>query len=319
MPREPAPVAPGTELPPSDAPIRIEPQQMPPIASEAVLTSGPADVARILGQLPKLEPGSPLFVAWEVPLAAGVDPAPMAATVAADARAVQQAGGTPWLVLVFRAPAPLARAARLQEELQAAAALAAQAPANTWFQVVWLPEPAADPQSWVAEYSFLIKRAAVALTGARPEANVATQALPADPARLEALYAEDVAAYLEAVALEPAEPARLTAAIAALDRLDPGRPVVLDSLEQPADAAGVLAESARATVQGIDLTLFRTHGIDLAGLAPFSVLAREFAGDLSYDPTSVPTGAAEAWTFVRGKDLALRVIAQAPEGAGALT
>ncbi|HVR97064.1 MAG TPA: hypothetical protein VMW27_10645, partial [Thermoanaerobaculia bacterium] len=214
---------------------------------------------------------------------------------------------------------PLARAARLQEELQAAAALAAQAPANTWFQVVWLPEPAADPQSWVAEYSFLIKRAAVALTGARPEANVATQALPADPARLEALYAEDVAAYLEAVALEPAEPARLTAAVAALDRLDPGRPVVLDSLEQPADAAGVLAESARATVQGIDLTLFRTHGIDLAGLAPFSVLAREFAGDLSYDPASVPTGAAEAWTFVRGKDLALRVIAQAPEGAGALT
>jgi hypothetical protein len=314
-PGEPAPVPPGTELPPSDAPVRIEPQQLPPMAPAPVLTSGPSDVARTLGQLPRMEPGSPLFVAWEVPLAAGVDPA----AVAADARAVEQAGGTPWLVLIFRTPAPLAQALPLQEEMRAAAALAGQVPANTWFQVVWLPEPAADQQGWVAEYSFLIKRAAVALTGARPEAKVATQALPADPARLEALYAEDVAAYLEAVALEPAEPARLTAAVEALERLDPGRPVVLDSLEQPADASGVLAESARNAVRGVHLTLFRAYGLDTAGLAPFAVLAREFAGDLSYDPGSVPTGAAEAWAFVRGKDLALRVIAQAREGAGELT
>src|SRR4029079_17656410 len=54
--------------------------------------------------------------------------------------------------------------------------------------------------------------------------------------------------------------------------------------------------------------------ITAATLAPFALLAREFAGDLSYDATSAPTGAAEAWAFVRGKDLALRVIARVPAG-----
>jgi hypothetical protein len=62
--------------------------------------------------------------------------------------------------------------------------------------------------------------------------------------------------------------------------------------------------------------------ITAAVLNPLALLAREFAGDLSYDPGSAPTGAAEAWAFVRGKDLALRVIAVLPAtaaGTGAET
>src|SRR6266851_4098893 len=57
--------------------------------------------------------------------------------------------------------------------------------------------------------------------------------------------------------------------------------------------------------------------VTAAVLNPLALLAREFAGDISYDPGSAPAGAAEAWAFVRGKDLALRVIAVLPAAPGA--
>ena len=48
-------------------------------------------------------------------------------------------------------------------------------------------------------------------------------------------------------------------------------------------------------------------------------MAREFAGDIAYDPYSSPPapegGDATAWTFVRGSDLGLRVIALTPPAA----
>ncbi|HTQ81244.1 MAG TPA: hypothetical protein VMM92_14700, partial [Thermoanaerobaculia bacterium] len=99
----------------------------------------PAGLLEALQAQYQLKPGSPLFVAWEVPLA-GVSEAP-----ATDLPgAVFKGGGTPWLSLRFSTPAPLARdpghLARLQGELQAAAAVARQAPAGSWFQVVWRPE-----------------------------------------------------------------------------------------------------------------------------------------------------------------------------------
>lgn len=277
-----------------------------------------------------LEPGSPLVIAWEVELApaAGgqgtvtppgpVDPAALAGEIA-------RAGGTPWLSLIFHTPAPLAtNAVRLQGELQAAAAIAARVPAGTFFQVVWRPEAsqggAQDGDRSPSEYAFLLKRAAVALTGARPDGLVATEPLPAEAAAVEALYAQDVAAYLEAVALTPGSPqdvAATAAAIEAVGRLDPGRAVVVDSIPLPAEREDVLAEAARWAVAGADLTLFAAPpgaAVTAANLAPFALLAREFAGDISYDPNSAPTGAAEAWSFVRGKDLALRVIAVIPPG-----
>ena len=249
----------------------------------------------------KLEPSSPLFVAWEVPLSGGAD--------INIAKELADAGATPWISLVFRTPAPLAQnAERLQTELREAARLAAAAPASAWLQVVWRPEGHETDAFQPAEYAFLLKRAAVTLTGARADARVASDALPADPATLTAFYGEEVEAYLEAVVLR--EGSDLAPAISALDKLDPGRPVVLDSVPLPGDPAGVLAEAARRSVQGIDLTLFRSPSVSPEAFAPFAVLAREFAGDLSYDPESVPTGVAEGWTFVRGKDLGLRVIAR---------
>src|SRR6185295_1852034 len=70
--------------------------------------------------------------------------------------------------------------------------------------------------------------------------------------------------------------------------------------------------------RGVALTLFAAPTAEAAPLGPLALLAREFAGDLSYDPTSSPaspggTGsAAGAWAFVRGKDLGVRVIAETP-------
>lgn len=311
--------------------VRLEPPQAvpaaaaEPLAGEDVpnpaapaatparpLASTPADLAALLRQAGRVELGSPFYVAWEVPLADEAE----ALAAAAPARAVSDAGGTPWISLLFRTPSPLPQGAeQLQVELRTAAALAAQAPAGTWFQVTWAPENGEnlDP----AEYSFLLKRAAVALTGAQPEARVASQAWPADVKSLEALYAEEVAAYLEGVALLPAPGQALAAAVATIQRLDPGRPVILDALPAPADSAEVLSDAARASAQGIDLALFRSTGLDALSLQPFALLAREFKGDLSYDAASAPTGAAESWVFVRGEDLGLRVIALTPAGADA--
>jgi hypothetical protein len=277
-------------------------------------TVGPADVARVV-KPGGLEPGSPLFVAWE---------APLSGEAAADTTlpaTVRDSGATPWVSLIFRTPPPLAQGGeRLQAELRAAADAAAKAPAGTWFQVVWRPETGTFSPS---EYAFLLKRAAVTLTGAQTQVKVATEALPADPKVLQAFYGEEVAAYLEALALQPAPPEALAAAVAAVADLDPGRPIVLDALATPADPNEMLADAARESVAGIDLTLFDAPGLAAKGLvpalSPLVLLAREFGGDLSYDPGSSPTGAAEAWTFVRGKDLSLRVIALAPPAAQELT
>jgi hypothetical protein len=283
----------------------------------------PDATAALLHQIGHLEPGSPLYLAWETDLAPTLGQADPAAA-GKSLQAVRAAGGTPWISLVFHTPAPLAQGSeRLQGELRAAAAIAAQAPPGAWLQVVWRPEGQESAPFAPAEYAFLLKRAAVALTGAKPEARVATEPLPADAKALETLYGEEVAAYLEAVSLAPAPDADLAAAVAAVQRLDPGRPLVLDALPLPQPPARALAETARAVTQGFDLALFRSPalpadvpaGVPAETLAPFVVLAREFAGDLSYDERSNPTGAAAAWTFVRGKDLALRVIATAPDGA----
>lgn len=279
-----------------------------------------------------LEPGSPLFVAWDLPLDGTADPSPAAELFGA--------GATPWLTLVFRTPAPLTQNLdALQAELGEAAKIAAAAPAGAYFQIAWQPTSgttagtaALDP----AQYGFLLKRAAVVLTGAAPEGKVATGALPPDPNFLAALYAEEIAAYLEVVVLAPAGPEQLASAVAKLEELDAGRPVVLDASPAPAEAGGVLAEAARNVTRGVALTLFAVPAPAIAEpagdpqasappppatspiLAPLVLLAREFAGDISYDPTSAPRGA-ESWAFVRGKDLGVRVIAATPPGAREVT
>jgi hypothetical protein len=304
------------DVPPAAvAPAETSAPASTPAATPAPSPAGPADIARVLKESGHLEPGTPLFVAWEVPLSGepAVDPNLPAA--------VRDSGATPWVSLIFRTPPPLAqRSDQLQGELRAAADAARKAPAGTWFQVVWRPETG---ESSAVEYGFLLKRAAVALTGARPEVKVASQPLAADPQAIQTFYAEEVAAYLEAIVLQPADPKALGVAFAKVQELDPGRPVVVDSEPLPADPSEMLAGAARNAAQGIDLTLFRAPALDTGSLvpvlAPLALLAREFKGDLSYDPSSSPAGAEEAWTFVRGQDLALRVIALAPPGAPELT
>jgi hypothetical protein len=342
--------------------IRLE---APPAGAAAAPPAKPFEVLDFLRSA-RLAPGSPLFVAWEVRLApagataaaaagsaaglaspgsppAGAGNPALAATVAA-ARDVAAAGATPWVTLVFTTPPPLAHnLARLQEELSAAAEIAAAAPRGTWFQISWRPEASAATASAggtgtsgttarfdAEDYAFLIKRAAVAVGGAQAGMHVATEPLPPDPAAIAALYGGEVAAYLDLVALAPAasptEPAadqadrRLAAAVEKVHELDPGRPIALDGLPYPAAPAGAaLAAAARHSTAGFDLTLFGAAGVDAAALNPLIVLARELVGDLSYDPGSAPTGAAESWAFVRGKDLALRVIAVTPTAPPAPT
>src|SRR5947199_1802392 len=82
----------------------------------ATAAAGAADVARTLKASGHLEPGTPLFVAWEVPL----DGTGAGTAGAETATAVHDSGATPWLSLVFRTPPPLAQnAERLQTELRA--------------------------------------------------------------------------------------------------------------------------------------------------------------------------------------------------------
>ncbi|HYL06646.1 MAG TPA: hypothetical protein VE075_11435, partial [Thermoanaerobaculia bacterium] len=217
---------------------------------------------------------------------------------------------------------------------------------GAWFQIVWRPAvagaaapapagagagslaggaaAAAGQPFAAADYAFLLKRAAVAVSGAQANVHVATTPLPADPAAIAAFYAGEVAAYVDLVALAAAETAdvpRLAAGAQKVRELDPGRPIALDALPYPeAPPGAVLAEAARQAAAGFDLTLFRAPAappVTAAVLNPLALLAREFAGDLSYDAASAPAGAAESWVFVRGKDLGLRVIAVLPGAAAA--
>jgi len=237
--------------------VRFEPVQSVPISAaepldrlpvvdvqaapaQPAVPGNPAEFVPLLKQA-KLEKGSPLFVAWEVPL----DSIGGGANPGDTAREIVEAGGTPWISLVFRTPAPVAQnAERLQTELRAAVAIASSSPAQAWFQIVWRPEGQESQPVSAAEYAFLIKRAAVTLTGARADARVASDALPADPKFLEAFYGEEVTAYVDAVALRPADPAdidALAAAATAVENLDPGRPVVLDAQSELSTAFSTFA------------------------------------------------------------------------------
>jgi hypothetical protein len=248
-----------------------------------------------LAAAPALSGEAQLYVVW----ATAPDPAAAAAT-----REVAARGAVPWLQVQFATPAPLLdHVAQLDTELEALSALVRAADPATHYQIDW-PGAAQAP----GEYAFLLKRAAVAVTGAQAGAPVITTALPADPAALEALYAEEIAAYVDGVALAAADGEALTAALAELETLDPGKSVVLMAAATPRPAARAVAEAARWAAAGVAVTLFPGAEPTAEALAPLKVLALEFQGeDLAYDPYSAPPGVA-AWAFVRGEDLALRVI-----------
>ncbi|NJL29254.1 MAG: hypothetical protein HC897_15920 [Thermoanaerobaculia bacterium] len=230
---------------------------------------------------------------------------------AAATAAVRATGATPWLSLLFRTPSPLLEHLdQLDRELKELARLAKDSAERTHFQIEWSPtggESVPDAK----QYAFLLKRAAVAITGAQPEARVISAAQPADPERLQTLYGEELAAYLDGVAFAPAERAELDAAFQTLTELDPGKPFVVDARPLPEPSSRALVLAADDAKNNVALTFFAA-GAD-TDLAPFKLLARELQGDLSFDPYSVPNGGAAAWTFVRGDDLGLRVIVDNPE------
>ncbi len=271
-----------------------------------IKAADPTALAEALARGWRLGEKAVLYAGWQVDLESAT-----AAEAAAGAAALRAAGATPWLALRFATPAPLAaNAAVLDRELASAAALARAAGAGAWLQVLW--QPAAEPaEARASEYAFLLKRAAVAITGASAEARVVTEPLAPDRSGLEQLYAAEIAAYVDGVALAPAGDEELAAALAALAELDPGRSTFLDALPYPTDPLAALADAAAAAARGFSATLFRAEDLAAADLAPLKALAHEFQGDLSYDPTSNPAGT-EAWAFVRGEDLALRVVTRAP-------
>jgi hypothetical protein len=274
-----------------------------------VRVGDPAALAAAL-QAGRPLPEDALFaVAWEVALDGTADPAPAAAVRAAGAQA--------WPSLVFTTPSPITEhLADLGRELEAAAAFARGAGPAARVQVVWRPGGEALPPTIDAtDYAFFFKRAAVAVTGAQRDAEIVTQPLPSDPGLLERLWGEEIAAYVDVIALAPAAEAELEAAIARLAELDPGKPLVVDAIPYPAPPAVALAWAAGYAELGAATTLFSVADAAAADLDPLRTLASEFRGDLSFDPYSVPTGAESAWAFVRGEDLGLRVVASAPAGA----
>lgn len=280
-----------------------------------LVTDSPEAAAASLEALgPFEEDRLPFYLAFDVDLTEeGAAP-----RAAATTDAVRTAGATPWVRLLFSAAPPLTEAGiALEDQLEAAAALARDAAPDTHFQVVWEPGSEAP-----ADLAFLIKRASVAVTGAAPDARVLLGPVAADPGILGALYGEDVAAYLDGLVLGPgAARGDLPALLETLTELDPGRPVVVDGVSLPEPPVGALAEAARLGADGVAVTLFdgtgREPSVEL--VAPFVVFAREFAGDLSYDAASSPvdaSGQPVGWSFVRGEDLALRTVVRRPAQTG---
>lgn len=248
----------------------------------------------------KVEGEARLYVSWESDLD-GI------ATNGAF-ESVRRVGGTPWAVTVFRTPAPVRQHLdELQKELEALAKLANGSGERAHFQLDWRPRGYGFN---VEDYAYLVKRAAVVVTGAQSDARVIVGPLEPSLNDLRTFYGEDTAAYVDGVALKTNGDDDVEEAIALLRELDAGKPVVLDRLSWPDDPSLTLSRTAAAFEQGFAVTLF-DFSRDAAALAPLKLLAREFQGDLSLDPYTVPTGAQKAWTFVRGEDLSLRVIAQA--------
>ena len=290
-------------------PTALVAQSPPCIPCAGVLVEEPTAIYEALASSPTVEGDARLYVAWPAELDGSARPEPM--------EEIAQRGGTPWVVLQLRTPSPvLENVEALERELEEVARLAAAAGERSHFQIDWQP---ASGMPDAGEHAFVLKRVAVAVTGGRSDARVLAGPYAADPAWLRALYAEDVAAYLDGLALEGSALAagdldRLAAATGVIRELDPGKPIVLDALPWPDDPSRTLAESARAAAAGFAVTLFDRPQPSAADLAPLKVLAEEFQGDLSYDSSSTPSGPEEAWTFVRGEDLSLRVIATTPAG-----
>ncbi len=291
--------------------------EAPCLVCPGVTVDDPFAISAALEAPPRLEKGARLFVAWNAPLDGSASPA--------GAHLVAAAGAQPWIRLQFSTPAPLLEhVEELQRELDAAVELARLAPATTSYEVVWAVDGTGPVDA--RQYAFLVKRAAVALTGAQPESRIFAQPLPTDSEWIDLWYGEGVAAYVDGVALLPWG-AETKTALAQIAGLDPGKPVVLEVLALPGDPRPTVALLAEQAANGFAITFFQAQSPlfpsapTAADLAPLKVMANEFRGEFQTDTGTVPQGAAAAWSFVRGEDLGLRVIvasAMAPPATEAM-
>ena len=266
-----------------------------------VRVDDPAALAQNLSGAPRLEGEARLYVVW---------PAELDGTASPEAfETVRQAGGTPWLAVTFRTAAPLLQNLEsLDKELEDLARVARDSGERAHFQIRWQPPQGngEDPK----DLAFLIKRAAVAVTGARSDARFLVGPVAPNTSALGVLYDEEVAAYLDGIAFGPGSEEEYAASIALVRERDPGKPIVLDALSWPDSPRRTLPLAAAATAQGFSVALFDVEDATAVDLRPMKLLAREFQGDLSLDPYTQPKGPQQAWTFVRGEDLSLRVIAE---------
>ena len=237
-------------------------ERLPCKPCAGVYLDDPGQILEQLTRPPGLAEDSVLFVAWPVPL----DPA----SDASIAQRLAAVGATPWLRLTFTTPAPLAENLdALEAELEQASRLALSAGESAWFQIAWRPpEPPTGP-SFALDYAFLIKRAAVAVTGAQVAAQVVSQPLAPDVEILQELYAQDVAAYLEGIALVPGTDDETRRAIDLLLEIDPGTPIVADGLDYPEQPWRTVPIAARHAVEGFSLSLFDASSLQRLDLEPF--------------------------------------------------
>lgn len=278
----------------------LEAQKPPCTPCAGIVINDPSTILDQLAATPSLTEDQRLYVAWDV------DPA---AERTVDVSAIREAGGTPWPIIGFRAPTPLLENLDiLDAELQTVAALAAATGPTGHVQIDWRPEGRPLGPEDAIDLAFLIKRAAVTITGANTEARVIVGPLPLDATFFSMLYGEEIIAYVDGIALANGSDTEIEEAIEVVGQLDPGRSLVLDHLQMPQPAVQALADAARNAERGFAVTLFRAA--EPVDLGPLKLLAGEFSGDLSFDPYSVPTGGREAWSFVRGEDLALQVIVE---------
>ncbi len=262
--------------------------------------------AQALAQLPKVAQEGRLYLAFD----AAVDADRSA--VAQQVAQLHAAGATPWLRLLFTTPAPVAdHLSELEAELRAATQLVRDAGQVTHFQILWQPADNTASPLDPAQYAFLFKRAAVAVSGARAEARVLTAPLPATEEAVATFYASEVAAYLDGVALTARE-LDLAALAPHLSQLDPGRPVIVEGTPFPEPASLTLAAAAELAREGAAIAFFDLDQPTASQLRPLVTMANEFHGELSFDPYSLPSGADGSWSFVRGSDLGLRVVVRAP-------
>ena len=296
--------------------------QLPCSPCVGLAAAEPEGVAEVLGALPKLPEEALLAVKWPLDL---VDEAAVEAAAGAALR-LRESGATSWYAVRFAAPPPAAgRADELTPELEQLANLARSAPAGSFFQLIWPGELTGEPLR-VQEYALALKRAAVAVSGAQPDAAVVSAPLPGDPELLEALYAQDLDAYLDGVAVVTSESADLSALRDLIRELDPDAFFAVEPAPAAAaigrDAGGNLLVRAAAEAEaGAALSLFPLSGdrdADRTAVRAARLIAQEFSGDVAFDPYSTPSGA-EAWSFVHGQDLSLRIVVSPPAAGAPIT